>query len=80
MQDPLGAVARDALCELTAGHEGSHVAFVVAVQQGDHWWWLRWDVRHREFVRLELCDRVEEDGHDDCLLPASHPGPHSFEL
>ncbi|MBB4761878.1 hypothetical protein ACFQFC_37610 [Amorphoplanes digitatis] len=71
-----------AACELAAGHPGSHVAFVVAAEDGDHWWWLRWDARHRHLIRLDPCERTatDEDVPDDCLLPSGHHGPHSFEL
>ncbi|MEU7908502.1 hypothetical protein [Actinoplanes sp. NPDC049118] len=82
LRDRLCRVVHLAACELATGHKGRHVAFVVAAQQGDHWWWLRWGGQRRELVRLELCDRttLDEDVQDDCLLPAGHPGPHSFEL
>jgi hypothetical protein len=82
LPDRLARVTDDAACELAAGHRGSHVSFVVAAQQGDHWWWLRWNLKHRELVRLDPCTHTarDEGAEDDCLLPSDHPGLHSFEL
>ncbi|MEV4705464.1 hypothetical protein [Actinoplanes sp. NPDC049316] len=67
-------------CELSAGHDDAHAAFVAAAHGGDRWWWLRWDVRRRELLLREPCDRSDEDTADDCLLPEAHPGRHSFEF
>jgi len=73
------------ICELAAGHEGSHVAFVAAVHGGDQWWWVRWDGQLRaavQVVQIDPCDaELPHGGYaDDCLLPEGHPGPHSFHL
>ena len=73
---PQGYVA----CELAAGHGGRHTAFVVAAHGGDRWWWIRWESQERELIDLELCDHTDEQGRDDCLLPAGHPGVHSFQM
>jgi hypothetical protein len=72
-------------CELAAGHESSHVAFVAAVNGGDQWWWVRWDGdldETVEVIQIDPCDAELPQGRyaDDCLLPGGHPGPHSFHL
>jgi hypothetical protein len=67
-------------CELAAGHEGLHAAFVVAVDGGDRWWWIRWSFRQRVLCHLEICDSVDPGDGDDCLLMAGHPGRHSFQM
>jgi hypothetical protein len=73
------------ICELVAGHEGSHIALVATAHGGDQWWWLRWDGQlgePKEVVHIEPCDAElpHERYADDCLLPEGHPGPHSFDL
>lgn len=70
----------DFACELAAGHHDLHAAFVVATDGGERWWWIRWSVHHRELRDLEICTRTDEQSGDDCLLPAQHPGRHSFEM
>jgi hypothetical protein len=72
-------------CELVAGHHGSHIAFAVAANDGDQWWWLRWDGaagEAGELVQIDPCDAALPQGRyaDDCMLPHGHPGPHSFDL
>jgi len=72
-------------CELVAGHQGNHMAFAAAAQDGDQWWWLRWDGQPRgagELVQIDPCDAElpQEQYADDCFLPHGHPGPHSFDL
>jgi hypothetical protein len=72
-------------CELVAGHHGRHLAFVAAAQDGDQWWWLRWDGQSgqaTELVQIDPCDAKLSQGRyaDDCMLPHGHPGPHSFDL
>jgi len=72
-------------CELVADHPGRHVAFAVAGQDGDQWWWLQWDGRPgqaAELVQIDPCDaELPQGGYaDDCLLPTGHLGPHSFDL
>jgi hypothetical protein len=72
-------------CELVAGHDGSHVALVATVRDGDQWWWLRWDGQVGEaieVVQIDPCDAELPQARyaDDCLLPEGHPGPHSFDL
>jgi hypothetical protein len=88
----LAAVSADAppvsgsvRCELVAGHDGGHVAFVAAAHGGDQWWWLRWDGQLGEVteaIQIDPCDAELPRGQyaDDCFLPESHPGPHSFDL
>jgi hypothetical protein len=70
------------ICELAAGHDGSHVAFATTADDGELWWWLCWKMQVREVRQIDLCDGRRPDGPylDDCLLPTGHPGPHSFEL
>ncbi|MEU4422194.1 hypothetical protein AB0F81_16330 [Actinoplanes sp. NPDC024001] len=75
-----GLPPRDVRCELVAGHDGSHIAFALAAEGGDQWWWVRWAADGSEVVALEPCDTVCPAEHDDCLLPAGHAGPHSYEL
>ena len=76
----VGVPLRVALCELVVDHDGSHVAFVMAADGGERWWWVRWDALGRAVLPLEVCgQRCAAEG-DDCLLPVGHVGPHSFEL
>jgi hypothetical protein len=72
-------------CELVDGHHGSHIAFAAAAQDGDQWWWLRWDGpsgESSELVQIDPCSAVLPQGRyaDDCMLPQGHHGPHSFDL
>jgi hypothetical protein len=72
-------------CELAAGHQGNHMAFAAAAQDGDQWWWLRWDGQSgeaTELVQIDPCDAVVVHARypDDCMLPHGHAGPHSFDL
>lgn len=72
-------------CELAAGHPGNHMAFAAAAQDGDQWWWLRWDSQPSgasEVVQIDPCDAELPQGQyaDDCVLPQGHTGPHSFDL
>jgi hypothetical protein len=78
----VGRVPHTVTCELAAGHDGSHLAFTVAVHGGERWWWLHWTVDLRILVEAEVCDRTIDNSpdRDDCLLPKDHPGPHSFEI
>ena len=83
--DPLsrfGQVVLDPVCELAAGHEGSHVAFAVAAEGGDQWWWVYWDKERAELIDIDPCpaERYLRPWTDSCLLPDRHPGPHSFEI
>ncbi|MBG0564599.1 hypothetical protein [Actinoplanes aureus] len=76
----VGLPPRDVRCELATGHEGSHMAFALAAAGGDEWWWARWTTGGCEVVPLDPCDTVCPAEHDDCLLPAGHAGPHSFQF
>jgi hypothetical protein len=72
-------------CELVAGHQGEHMAFAAAAQDGDQWWWLRWDGQRSgtgQLVQIDPCDAELPQAQyaDDCVLPHGHPGPHSFDL
>ncbi|MEV8504532.1 hypothetical protein AB0368_06825 [Actinoplanes sp. NPDC051475] len=67
-------------CELAAGHEDVHAAFVVASDGGDRWWWIRWNAMNRRLSCLQTCDRADQLTGDDCLLPQKHPGRHTFEM
>ena len=80
-----GAAGGRLSCELVAGHQGSHVAFAATARDGDQWWWLRWDGRSdeaTELVQIDPCPAQLPQGRyaDDCLLPAGHPGSHSFDV
>jgi hypothetical protein len=78
----VGPVLHALTCELAAGHDGSHVAFTVAVYGGERWWWLLWTADSRRLIEAEACDRTNDHSTelDDCLLPLGHSGPHSFEI
>jgi hypothetical protein len=70
---------------MVAEHQGSHIAFAAAAEDGDQWWWLRWDGRSgepAELVQIDPCPAELPQGRyaDDCLLPEGHPGPHSFDV
>ncbi|GIE96690.1 hypothetical protein Ari01nite_41550 [Paractinoplanes rishiriensis] len=67
-------------CELVVGHEDSHVAFVLAAEYGERWWWVRWDSTRHEVLALGVCPYTEPQEHDDCLLPVGHVGTHGFQL
>ena len=75
----VGPVLLALTCELADGHDGSHLAFTVAVHGGERWWWLHWTADLRNLVEAEACDDTAPE-RDDCLLPKGHPGPHSFEI
>lgn len=77
----VGAVQQAVACELVAGHEGSHVAFTVASDDGDRPWWIAWSRRRFQVITIDVCTHETEDhDRDTCLLPAEHPGPHSYQL
>lgn len=69
-------------CELGSGHQGSHMALAATMRGGDQWWWLRWDGQLREVIQIDPCQAELPQGQyaDGCVLPNSHPGPHSFDL
>jgi len=71
---------RNVRCELVADHVGCHVAFVMAAEHGESWWWARWDSARHEVVLRDVCAGVSESEPDDCLLPEGHVGVHSFQL
>jgi hypothetical protein len=69
-------------CELVAGHPGSHLAFAAAAQDGDQWWWLRWDGRSgraTELVQIDPCDAELPQGRyaDDCWVSPGAATPLS---
>jgi hypothetical protein len=73
------------VCELVAGHGGSHVALFATTDGGDRWWWLRWAGPlgdSTEVLQINPCDAELPQGRyaDDCFLPDRHAGPHSFHL
>jgi hypothetical protein len=80
LPDPVDPARLHLICDLAAGHQDSHVAFVVAAHAGDQLWWLRWAERLRDVVQMELCETDESDSQDVWLLPHGHRGPHSFEI
>jgi hypothetical protein len=61
--------ARLAGCELGGDHDGSHVAFLTAAEDGERWWWLRWGPQTRELVHVDPCAVVDVDEayQDDCF-------------
>ena len=69
-------------CELATDSHGDHLAFVVAADGGEQWWWLRWSNRSRELAQIDPCSAVQTDPvmDDDCMLPDDHSGPHSFDM
>ncbi|MEV4278470.1 hypothetical protein [Actinoplanes xinjiangensis] len=81
LTDPVGPPPPDrAVCELAAGHEQMHAAFIIADAGGDRWWWIRWNRQGRQLGHLDTCDHTDRPSGDDCLLPATHPGRHSFQM
>ena len=72
-------------CELGARHDSDHVALVTTTHAGDQWWWLRWDDQLTEVIevtRIDPCDaELSHDRYaDQCHLPESHHGPHSYDV
>jgi hypothetical protein len=82
LSDAVDPVLLSPACELAAGHDGGHVAFVGAVHSGDQWWWVRWRGRSHEVVPLDSCnaERAVGTDFDCCMLPCDHPGPHSYDI
>jgi hypothetical protein len=69
-------------CEITAGHDGSHIALATLSDGDQLWWWLCWASQLREIRQIDLCDGRDLDDPylDECLLPLGHPGTHSYEI
>ena len=78
-------------CELQAGHVGPHLALGQSYGPQDELnRWLRWAGEgQRDWVDIGEDDMCAADGPplpdvpgelDMCLLPAAHPGAHSFDL
>ncbi|MEU4157343.1 hypothetical protein [Actinoplanes sp. NPDC026670] len=76
----LGTPLRDVECELASEHTESHIAFAMAADNGEQWWWVRWNPLVHEVAALEICPAVSGPGQDDCLLPKGHAGGHSFDF
>jgi hypothetical protein len=68
-------------CEITAGHDGCHIA-LATLSDRDQLWWLCWASQARDIRQIGLCDGRDLDDPylDECLLPAGHPGTHSYEI
>src|SRR3954470_7897788 len=64
LPDPVQPVPPSLVCELADGHEDDHVAFAVASDGGDQWWWVRWGGQRHEIVQIDLCE-VTEPGAPD---------------
>ncbi|AEV86724.1 hypothetical protein ACWT_5707 [Actinoplanes sp. SE50] len=79
LTDPVEALSAKITCELAAGHDEQHTAFLIATQHGDHWW-IRWDAGQRALTLADFCDHHNQQSDDDCLLPKAHPGRYSFEF
>ncbi|WP_159048069.1 hypothetical protein [Streptomyces sp. WM6378] len=88
---PAHEIVDDPQCELQDGHEGPHAA--LAQESGtDDTWWLLWapdgvklavrgEELKRRLHRLPSCTAVSpEDADEECRLPATHPGAHSFAM
>jgi hypothetical protein len=80
--DPIERVRSHFVCDLAFGHEDDHVAFAVASDGGDKWWWVRWGRERHVIVQIDPCEVAEPDVPvlEFCLLPAGHPGSHSCDL
>jgi hypothetical protein len=82
LPDPVEPITPHLVCELAVGHEDDHAALAVASGGGDQWWWVRWGRQRHDVVHIDPCEGTEAEAPDAefCLLPAGHPGSHSFDL
>jgi hypothetical protein len=82
LPDPVEPITPHLVCELAVGHEDDHAALAVASDGGDQWWWVRWRRQRHDVVHIDPCEGTEAEAPDAefCLLPARHPGSHSFDL
>lgn len=80
--------ARELSCELEAGHPGPHVALAQAYGTPERARWLQWDDNDRNWLDIEDSAHCLAEGpplesigeNAMCLLPATHPGRHTFEF
>jgi hypothetical protein len=80
LPDPVEPITPHLACELADGHEDDHAALAVASDGGDQWWWVRWGRQRHDVVHIDPCEGTEAADGESCLLPAGHPGSHSFDL
>jgi hypothetical protein len=82
LPDPVGPITRCFVCDLAGGHADGHVAFAVASDGGDKWWWVRWGREWHVVVQIDPCEVAEPKlpALEFCLFPAGHPGPHSCDV
>ena len=82
LPDPLVPVTSHLVCELAMDHEDDHVAFAVASDGGNTWWWVCWGWQRHVVVQVDPCEVTEPEvpTMEVCLFPAGHPGSHSFDL
>jgi hypothetical protein len=82
LPDPVEPVTPHLVCELSDGHEDDHAALAVASHKGEQWWWVRWGRHRHDVVQIDPCEVTEPEAPDleFCLLPAGHPGSHSFDI
>jgi hypothetical protein len=78
----IGPVLEAVTCELAAGHDGDHLAFTGAADDGERWWWLYWGAGSHRLSQIDTCARTSTAAAhlDECLLAQGHPGPHSFDI
>ncbi|GAA1035741.1 hypothetical protein GCM10009557_44530 [Virgisporangium ochraceum] len=78
----IGPVLRTVTCELALGHDGDHIAFTGAADDGERWWWLYWASDRHRLIQVDTCARASINGphRDECLLAQDHSGPHSFDI
>jgi len=82
LPDPVESITTYLVCDLELSHEGDHVAFVLASDGGDKWWWVRWGRERHDVVQIDPCEAPEPEvpAMEICLFPAGHPGSHSCDL
>ena len=82
LPDPVEPITPHLVCDLELGHEDDHVAFALASDGGDTWWWVRWGRERHVVVQIDPCEVPEPEvpAMEVCLFPAGHPGSHSCDL
>jgi hypothetical protein len=87
LPDAANEMEKRRYCELSAGHDGRHVALAQAQDSNDGEtlvsWWVRWPETggKYEITAGPICgvrvDAQDEDS-DLCCLPDGHPSRHMF--
>jgi len=82
LPDPVEPITPCLFCDLEVGHADDHVAFALASDGGDTWWWVRWGRERHDVVQIDPCEVTEPEvpAMEICLFPAGHPGSHSCDL